>query len=110
MHGNGDISKDRFWATCSNCNVFVPSTFKGIAEIIHHSLERKVFNFNVRNCRLKFGIPINKAFIPVDKTLTVKFHKNILNGSAQPFIKRKPFPTPIRQGAKPTELVSDHSS
>src|SRR5438105_1140288 len=84
MDSNSYIPKNRLWTTCSNRDEVTLPTVNRIPEIIHSALKREIFDLNIRKRRLKLRIPINEALIPVNKSLAVKFHKDMTDCSAQP--------------------------
>ena len=72
MNGNSDVAKHRFWSGCRNGDEFGLAwkrVYNLIIQIPKMPWRRFMKNFVVANSRLKFYVPVNETFTPIDQVI-----------------------------------------
>ena len=85
----------------------IGSALQRVFEIPQLAVDLALFDLQVGNRGLQFGVPVDQPLVAIDQPLVVKIDEHLAHGVGQALVHGEAFAPPIGRGAKGAQLMGD---
>ena len=110
MDRHGGIAQHRLRPGRRYRDILTLCALNRVFEIPERSREFPLFDLEIRNRRVKLGVPVHQPLVAINQPLAMELDKNLADRAGQPLVHRKAFARPVAGRAEPPELAGNRAA